>query len=175
MKKPNIKKRTTKYKNGKDQIELKPVKNWKYVDDGSGNMNIVDTNTGQVGTLAIEDPVITTRDPRKYDSSFDGSFRNLYNTTDAMTGGLFTMLPVLGDAMDVGMVANDAADKNYAQAGIGAGMLLLPNLLEKPLRYIGRGIKNSIRNAIINREFKKAINNSNIENKVLSDFNGYKK
>lgn len=171
----DVQQQIKKYKDGKDGIELKPVKNWKYVDDGSGNMNIVDTNTGQVGTLAIEDPVITTRDPRKYDSSFDGSFRNLYNTTDAMTGGLFTMLPVLGDAMDVGMVANDVADKNYAQAGIGAGMLLLPNLLEKPLRYIGRGIKNSIRNAIINREFKKAINNSNIENKVLSDFNGYKK
>ena len=167
----DVQQQIKKYKGGKDGIELKPVKNWKYVDDGSGNMNIVDTNTGQVGTLAIEDPVITTRDPRKYDSSFDGSFRNLYNTTDAMTGGLFTMLPVLGDAMDVGMVANDVADKNYAQAGIGAGMLLLPNLLEKPLRYIGRGIKNSIRNAIINRQLSKNINNLNIENKILSNTN----
>lgn len=137
----DVQQQIKKYKGGKDGIELKPVKNWKYVDDGSGNMNIVDTNTGQVGTLAIEDPVITTRDPRKYDSSFDGSFRNLYNTTDAMTGGLFTMLPVLGDAMDAGLIADDIADKNYKSAGIGAGMFLLPNILERPLRFAKKGMQ----------------------------------
>lgn len=51
----DVQQQIKKYKDGKDQIELKPVKNWKYVDDGSGNMNIVDTDTGKIGTFALPD------------------------------------------------------------------------------------------------------------------------
>lgn len=48
------------FEGGKDQIQVRPVPNWKYVDDGSGNMNIVDMDTNQIGTFAL--PTINVND-----------------------------------------------------------------------------------------------------------------
>lgn len=55
--------------------------------------------------------------------------------------GVTSLLPVVGDALDVADIKQDIQDKSYLSAGIGAGMLLLPNIIEKPLKYIGKGIK----------------------------------
>ena len=55
---------------------------------------------------------------------------------------LFEYAPVVGDALDATHIANDAFNKNYLSAGIGAGMFLLPNIIEKPLKkLIKRGIR----------------------------------
>lgn len=52
-----------------------------------------------------------------------------------------SMIPLVGDAIDVGTISKDFYDQNYFEAGIGAAMLLFPNLIEKPLKYIGKQAK----------------------------------
>lgn len=49
--------------------------------------------------------------------------------------------PVIGDALDAANVINDAANRNYLAAGIGAGMFLLPNIIKKPLKRGIKGVK----------------------------------
>ena len=128
-------------------LEFREVPKWQYVDDGSGNLGIVDTNTGQTGTFAL--PELTVSTPRpiyapkpwQYFSTFDGSLDNTLNTLDAMTGGTIGMAPALGDALDGLNVVNDVNKGDYTNAGIGLGLLALPNFIEKPLRGIKKGVK----------------------------------
>lgn len=128
-------------------LEFREVPQWQYVDDGSGNLGIVDTNTGQIGTFAL--PELTVSTPRpiyapkpwQYSSTFDGSLDNTLNTLDAMTGGTIGMAPILGDALDGLNVVNDVNKGDYTNAGIGLGLLALPNFIEKPLRGIKKGVK----------------------------------
>lgn len=47
-------------------------------------------------------------------------------------------LPVVGDALDVADIARDTYNGDYLNAGIGAGLFVLPNFIEKPLKKIGR-------------------------------------
>ena len=48
-------------------LEFREVPKWQYVDDGSGNMNIVDTNTGQTGTFALPELEIVGNKPTIWD------------------------------------------------------------------------------------------------------------
>lgn len=100
-----------------------------YIDQGNGNIIQIDDS----------DHVIY---PLEYVSSFDGSFSNFYDTLNSMTGGTIGMAPVLGDLLDAGKIGSDFSNKNYGEAGIGAGLLLLPNILQKPLGWAGRKAKN---------------------------------
>ena len=144
------------FDDGKEDIVFKETPNWQYVDDGSGNLGIVDTNTGQTGTFAL--PELTVSTPRpiyapkpwQYSSTFDGSLDNTLNTLDAMTGGTIGMAPVLGDALDGLNVVNDVNKGDYTNAGIGLGLLALPNFIEKPITK-GKKLFNLSRNFIKNK------------------------
>lgn len=61
--------------------------------------------------------------------------QSLYEAAD--NSGV-TLVPLLGDAIDASKVIYDTSQGNYGQAALGAGFLLLPNIVEKPLK---RGIK----------------------------------
>ena len=61
--------------------------------------------------------------------------QSLYEAAD--NSGV-TLVPLLGDAIDAGKVIYDTSQGNYKQAALGAGFLLLPNIVEKPLK---KGIK----------------------------------
>lgn len=51
-------------------------------------------------------------------------------------------VPYVGDALDAKDIVSNLNDGNYKEAGIGAAMLLLPNILEKPLKYAYKSVKN---------------------------------
>lgn len=90
--------------------------------------NLVDQVTGETGSMLL--PNVTVK-PKRYDaynSTYDGNA--IRNFTD--------WLPGVGDVAQ-GFDAYDAAKRgNYLEAGMLGGMLLLPNVLEKPLKYVGR-------------------------------------
>lgn len=88
--------------------------------------------------------------PQKYASSFDGSLDNTLNTLDAMTGGTIGMTPVLGDVLDGLNIVNDVNKGNYTNAGIGLGLLALPNFIEKPISK-GKKLFNLSKNFIKNK------------------------
>lgn len=90
--------------------------------------NLIDQVTGQTGTIYQEGPIVT---PKRYDAY--GSTYDPKAITD-FTG----FIPGVGD-IEQGFMAKDAFDRgNYLQAGLLGGSLLLPNVLEKPLKYFGK-------------------------------------
>lgn len=50
-------------------------------------------------------------------------------------------MPGISDINDVYQIGKDAYNGNYLNAGIGLGLLALPNVIEKPIKYVGKGIK----------------------------------
>lgn len=51
-------------------------------------------------------------------------------------------VPYVGDALDAKDIVSNLNEDKYKEAGIGATMLLLPNILEKPLKYVYKSAKN---------------------------------
>ena len=72
---------------------------------------------------------------KNYSTSFDGT----YGLTPR---DIYGMMPVVGDALDVKDIGTDLYNGNYINAGIGAGLFLLPNVIERPLRATGRFLFN---------------------------------
>ena len=46
--------------------------------------------------------------------------------------------PGISDILDVNNVAENVSKGNYGKATIGAGLLMLPNAIEKPLKHVGK-------------------------------------
>lgn len=47
-------------------------------------------------------------------------------------------VPYIGDALDIADVSKDISKGNYGKAAIGLGLLAVPNIIEKPLKLVGR-------------------------------------
>lgn len=84
-------------------------------------------------------------------------------------------IPYVGDALDVKDIGSDLYKGNYINAGIGATMLALPNIIEKPLKRVYNFFKpttkkaiNSLKDAITASDsnwdylYNKAIKSNNI-------------
>ena len=97
---------------------------------------------------------------KNYSTSFDGT----YGLTPR---DVYGMIPVVGDALDIKDIGTDLYNGNYVNAGIGAGLFLLPNVIEKPFKFAKKLYKE--RNIIskINKELEKGIK----ENSVLESYN----
>jgi hypothetical protein len=53
---------------------------------------------------------------------------------------ILTMTPIAGDILDLGNVYTDFNRGNYGTAATGLALFFLPNVVEKPLKAIGRPI-----------------------------------
>ena len=47
-------------------------------------------------------------------------------------------VPYIGDVLDIADVGKDISKGNYGKAVIGLGLLAVPNIIEKPLKLVGR-------------------------------------
>ena len=47
-------------------------------------------------------------------------------------------VPYIGDVLDIADVGKDISKGNYGKAAIGLGLLAVPNIIEKPLKLVGR-------------------------------------
>ena len=65
---------------------------------------------------------------KNYSTSFDGT----YGLTPR---DIYGLMPVVGDALDVKDIGTDLYNGNYINAGIGAVLFLLPNVVEKPFKF----------------------------------------
>ena len=72
---------------------------------------------------------------KNYSTSFDGT----YGLTPR---DVYGMMPVVGDALDIKDIGTDLYNGDYINAGIGAGLFLLPNVVERPLKAVGRFLLN---------------------------------
>lgn len=71
----------------------------------------------------------------KYSSAYDGN----------AIKPILDNIPMVGDVLQALDMADALNKKDYSQAGILGGMFLLPNFLEKPLKWTKQGIKKLIR------------------------------
>lgn len=55
---------------------------------------------------------------------------------------LYSYIPILGDVMDGYKILEDLTKEKYLNAGIGTGLFLLPNIIEKPIKLVGKSVKN---------------------------------
>jgi len=53
-----------------------------------------------------------------------------------LDAGITGLLPVVGDALQAGQVLIDLKGKKYGKAALGAGLLLLPNIAERPIKQL---------------------------------------
>lgn len=84
-----------------------------------------------------------------YRSAFDGNA-----VKDALG-----LVPTVGDVMDGVDAAKEAVQGNYTPAAMLVAGLLIPNVLEKPLKLISKGLKN----ALLDYRFAKAIKKKHIQ------------
>ena len=47
-------------------------------------------------------------------------------------------VPYIGDVLDIADVGKDISKGNYGKAAIGLGLLAVPNIIEKPLKLVGK-------------------------------------
>lgn len=64
--------------------------------------------------------------------------------------GIEEFVPVIGDALDFTKIGEDINDKNYGQAALGLGLLLIPNAIEKPIKAGVKALKKNIVPIILN-------------------------
>ena len=103
------------------------------------------------GTMLPEVKVTAKGDPRKVNNDYykahSRARAKLQNRVADRTDyaylnptNILEYTPVIGDALDAAHITNDVSNKNYLAAGIGAGMFLLPNIVEKPLKKVVKPI-----------------------------------
>lgn len=86
------------------------------------SMNIPQSNQGVIQTKEEQNLV---------DKAFQGY--NNFRYSHPWAKGL-SYTPIVGDAMDLISLAEDINNKDYMTAGLGLGMLALPNFIEKPIK-----------------------------------------
>lgn len=90
----------------------------------------ITTRNGNTGSVILPDVNVYAQ--KDYNSAFD------YSGANEVMGTIADFTPVVGDVKQGLEAANDLRKGNYKEAAIGAGLLLLPNVLEKPLKYAGK-------------------------------------
>lgn len=84
---------------------------------------------------------VTAKKPRSIWEQGASNFEETFGVTPRDAAGF---VPYVGDALDVKDIGDNLSEGKYMEAGLGAGMLLLPNIIEKPLKAARRGIKKFI-------------------------------
>lgn len=85
----------------------------------------ITTRNGNTGNVILPD--VNVYAYKDYNSAFD------YSGANDVMGTIADFTPVVSDVKQGLEAANDLRKGNYKEAAIGAGLLLLPNVLEKPL------------------------------------------
>jgi hypothetical protein len=73
---------------------------------------------------------------------------------------ILTMTPIAGDILDLGNVYSDFNRGNYGMAAAGLGLMFVPNIVEKPLKWVGKPIIKRINNRRVAKAFSKAVDES---------------
>lgn len=110
----------------------------------------------------LNDLVVTARKPK---SLLEIGAKNFEETFGINPKEAASFLPFVGDAIDMYDIGEDINKGDYTAAGIGAGLLLLPNVIEKPIKQLYRGSKKLIK-GVRNNPLKKLNKTSPVLNRT---------
>ena len=126
---------------------------------GGGNTNTSNTNNSAYisgrESLMPEEPKAQRDNTRAYqisDNAFmprDAAMRDDVLLSDGITG----FIPFVGDALQLADAVNDVNNKNYGRAALTAGLMLLPNIIEKPVKAVSKPLKRFITHGIDSDNF----------------------
>lgn len=109
--------------------------------------NLTDQVTNQKGTMILPEITVRGVSQQTKNNNYSSSFNGNYGLS---ARDIYGVMPIVGDALDLKDIGTDLYKGNYLSAGIGAGMFLLPNVIEKPLKTAGRFLFNkNFRNKIL--------------------------
>ena len=116
-----------KYKN--------PARPIKYMGgyDKRGNMVLPVTNENGMNNVTLPEVTVTPRN-----INLAGAVDRGRRTVGNMGKEILSATTPLGDIESAKDIYQDARSGNYGQAALGAGLLLLPNFIEKPLKTLKR-------------------------------------
>ena len=126
--------------------------------------NLIDQITGEKGTMMLPGFTVTGISPETRAKNYSTSFDGTYGLTPR---DVYGMMPIIGDALDIKDIGTNLYNRNYINAGIGAGLFLLPNVIEKPFKFAKKLYKERSIISKINKELEKGIK----ENSVLESYN----
>lgn len=106
---------------------------------------------------------VTAKRPRSLLEQGAANFEETFGVTPRDAA---SFIPYVGDVLDVNDIRNNLKSGEYTEAGLGALMLLLPNVVEKPAKLAYRELKSLTRNAKKLKFYKRP--KSDIE-RVLND------
>lgn len=106
--------------------------------------NLVDQVSGEKGTMMLPGFTVTGISPETRAKNYSTSFDGTYGLTPR---DIYGLMPIVGDALDIKDIGIDLYNGDYINAGIGAGLFLLPNIVERPLKMAGRFTKNLYTNS----------------------------
>ena len=107
--------------------------------DKRGNMVLPVTNENGMNNVTLPEVTVTPRN-----INLAGAVDRGRRTVGNMGKEILSATTPLGDIESAKDIYQDARSGNYGQAALGAGLLLLPNFIEKPLKALKRVGKNLI-------------------------------
>ncbi len=113
--------------------------------DKRGNMVLPVTNENGMNNVTLPEVTVTPRN-----INLAGAVDRGRRTVGNMGKEILSATTPLGDIESAKDIYQDARSGNYGQAALGAGLLLLPNFIEKPLKALKRVGKDYV---IITKDF----------------------
>ena len=113
--------------------------------DKRGNMVLPVTNENGMNNVTLPEVTVTPRN-----INLAGAVDRGRRTVGNMGKEILSATTPLGDIESAKDIYQDARSGNYGQAALGAGLLLLPNFIEKPLKTLKRVGKDYV---IITKDF----------------------
>lgn len=101
--------------------------------DKRGNMVLPVTNENGMNNVTLPEVTVTPRN-----INLAGAVDRGRRTVGNMGKEILSATTPLGDIESAKDIYQDAKSGNYGQAALGAGLLLLPNFIEKPLKALKR-------------------------------------
>ena len=101
--------------------------------DKRGNMVLPVTNENGMNNVTLPEVTVTPRN-----INLAGAVDRGRRTVGNMGKEILSATTPLGDIESAKDIYQDARSGNYGQAALGAGLLLLPNFIEKPLKALKR-------------------------------------
>lgn len=134
--------------------------------NGGGNTNTSNNDKNAYrssvrDSLISEEPKTQRDNTRAYqvsDNAFvprDVPMRDDILLSDGITG----FIPFVGDALQLADAVNDVNNQNYGRAALTAGLMLVPNIIEKPVKAIAKPLKRFITHGIDSDVFMQSMRN----------------